>query len=646
LKKHTQQNWLETAKQAAAAKSRISLDVFDTALLRKVAHPTDVFRLMEHRLPTLGIDLPDFAQKRIEAEQSARQETAFPEITLEQIYDQFNLVDSIRSQVMSIELEIESLISIPHPQVLSFYQWAVQSGKKISFISDIYLPAEFIKKLLHEAGYSSEGGIWVSSTEMASKSQGGLFKIYLDQVEESPFDLLHLGDNPRADSLKAKESGLSAFLIPAYSGKTLVEPLLNRTIHKLCWIRKLKPFDIESLTGYATLGPLLLGFSLWLQSKLKSTEESIWFLSREGKILQSAFQNLCPEYKQSAYILVSRRAVNFASISVLDEDALNFLSSGNTALSYFDYCQRIDLPSTEITAAAKDLGIKPEEKVHSSEQKALLRKLFQKLESPILSLAEEERKSYLNYLEKLNPTKKKKLWIVDIGWHGSIQRSLTQLLRTHSAKLNTHGLYIGTFDRCSGNESPDCRMEGYLIDKSFPLISFRDLKVSLELVESLLTSTDSSLRKMIHSPSTDELAPQFETEKVPQSQVEQLEKVQEQALSLIDDILPLLDPTQRDQGLNPQFALQPLKELLRHPYPEELSCFGSIQFSDNFGISHQTKPLIPKPQALPWWKPLKLQNTFFAAYWKIGLWRRLTFVQKLVLILLSPIQTLKVFRKE
>ena len=75
----------------------ISFDVFDTLLIRKVAEPHDVFRLVEQNLNQVG-----FARERIEAEELARKLAQGREVTFEEIYSQRNL----NRASMKMELDV------------------------------------------------------------------------------------------------------------------------------------------------------------------------------------------------------------------------------------------------------------------------------------------------------------------------------------------------------------------------------------------------------------------------------------------------------------------------------------------------------------------------------------------------------------
>ena len=59
------------------------------------------------------------------------------------------------------------------------------------------------------------------------------------------------------------------------------------------------------------LGPMLLGYCKWLNEKIQIDKiDKIFFLSREGKILQDAFNILYPHMEiPQSYLYVSRQSL-------------------------------------------------------------------------------------------------------------------------------------------------------------------------------------------------------------------------------------------------------------------------------------------------------------------------------------------------
>ena len=69
--------------------------------------------------------------------------------------------------------------------------------------------------------------------------------------------------------------------------------------------------DFVSSVGYEVLGPMLWGFTHWQHEELESMHiEKVFFLSREGALLQRAYQTLFPNSNvKQTYLYVSRQAL-------------------------------------------------------------------------------------------------------------------------------------------------------------------------------------------------------------------------------------------------------------------------------------------------------------------------------------------------
>src|SRR5438094_7416832 len=103
----------------------LSLDVFDTALLRRVGEPADVFELVarEYRHRRRGALLPfDFFAERLAAERRARGRAWADErrgdVTLDEIYAELAPPDGWDArELQPLELAAERALSAPNPYV-------------------------------------------------------------------------------------------------------------------------------------------------------------------------------------------------------------------------------------------------------------------------------------------------------------------------------------------------------------------------------------------------------------------------------------------------------------------------------------------------------------------------------------------------
>ncbi len=197
-------------------KMTVSFDVFDTVVKRDVTRPKDVFALIESRLRE-GTEpcVEHFYAQRVEAERAARQTNHGREVALEEIYRQIPVSDEQRLELMQLECQTEIEVSRPNIPIKHVYDACVQQGKKILFISDMYLPSNVIWQILWKNGYNT-GHLYVSCEAGRTKRDGRLFT-YVQKAEDLTIDgWLHIGDAIPGDFLSPKRLGIKTLLINRY----------------------------------------------------------------------------------------------------------------------------------------------------------------------------------------------------------------------------------------------------------------------------------------------------------------------------------------------------------------------------------------------------------------------------------------------
>lgn len=145
----------------AAHFDAVAFDVFDTLIKRDVAVPTGLFRLMGN----------DFYAARIRAEREARAAQS-REVTLAEIYARPCLARYDAAAECAAELAACAVNKL----VLDAVQTLKEQGKKLYYISDMYLPQAQIDAMLRRCGYPCFDGGFVSCTYGVQKRSGRLFK--------------------------------------------------------------------------------------------------------------------------------------------------------------------------------------------------------------------------------------------------------------------------------------------------------------------------------------------------------------------------------------------------------------------------------------------------------------------------------------
>ena len=198
----------------------ISFDVFDTLLVRVQARPGDLFLQLGAELAAAGITLPlpdAFALQRQQAELTARRTAPGGEVTLDEIYTTLAVAlgwdDVTRAQARQRELDLEERSLKAVLPMIARVQGAQSEADAVWFLSDMYLPAAFIESVLRREGFFLDGDkLFVSGEWRASKARGDLFTKVREQAGQPITAWRHIGDNPHADELVPRAQGITTEL--------------------------------------------------------------------------------------------------------------------------------------------------------------------------------------------------------------------------------------------------------------------------------------------------------------------------------------------------------------------------------------------------------------------------------------------------
>jgi len=151
-----------------------------------------------------------------------------------------------------------------------------KQGKKIFIVSDIYLPAIYLKKFVAYAGFLGLVDDVISSADtFLAKASGKAFPLLQKQYDLDPTRWLHVGDNPVSDGLRPLEFGLQALVLHDASEKrrkSVIRRLVNYSDGRPFWRGRalqqlMQPLEYENIErddlyveGYSFLGPMIGAF--------------------------------------------------------------------------------------------------------------------------------------------------------------------------------------------------------------------------------------------------------------------------------------------------------------------------------------------------------------------------------------------------
>lgn len=107
------------------------------------------------------------------------------------------------------EVAIETAQLSPNTQLLTWLDGQARAGCRVIAVSDTYHRGETVTRLLDaQARGHVIDRIYTSADHDATKRTGALFKVVLREEGAAPADILHLGDDTRADVTMAQAAGL------------------------------------------------------------------------------------------------------------------------------------------------------------------------------------------------------------------------------------------------------------------------------------------------------------------------------------------------------------------------------------------------------------------------------------------------------
>lgn len=298
----------------------ISFDIFDTLIFRPFSEPADLFFLLGEKLNFL-----DFKRVRMEAEAKARREKyerdGSYEATLADIWHVLERETGLDAGTgMCLEQELELELCYANPCMFEVYRELKKSHKIIVAISDMYLPEEFLTRLLDRNGYGDLARVFVSNTLGKSKWNGQLFAEagnVLRQKYGKNIKLAHIGDNFHSDVKMAPAGGFTPFHYPNADAEGAgyrvrdMSALVGGAYRGIVNHHLYAGYDVYSREyeyGYVYGGLFVVGYCAFIHEYVKKNQiDRLLFLSRDGDILKQVYDLLYP-CEQTKYVYWSRAA--------------------------------------------------------------------------------------------------------------------------------------------------------------------------------------------------------------------------------------------------------------------------------------------------------------------------------------------------
>lgn len=506
---------IEKGRQLAKSCDVITFDLFDTLFIRRIHDPDlvklPVARYIAARAACFGIDHSWQKVQKIRdlTEQNQRKQTGlkfedqeacypvFMKKSLEEIFGEY-YTDQLLDNVTSYELEMESSMLVPRKKLVDWLAELHDIGKKIYIISDIYLPAKHLKRLVERGGFLQYTDDLVSSADtFFAKASGKAFPLVQERFGLDKSSWLHIGDNPFSDGLRPAQFGIQSLVLHDGSEKhrkALIKRYVNyskgnmfyrgRALQQLMLPHEGENAPQTSLytEGYNFLGPMIGAFVQHIAEESRRLNiTKVFFLSREGYTFKKVWEQCTPllfptgQLPEIEYLYVSRMALAGASCA---DDGLTrtsvsiaFLPPGNRDFRdiarIFQFDLKLLKPHLENHQLTPETCLVPRHEGFEKTNRLRLMELLddELFQQEVKRQSKPANRALIRYLEDLQFFDHEQVAIVDIGWLGTIQRFFYNAIKNRENCPRLHGFLFGATRGVKYPEDLKNSIQGVIYDR-------------------------------------------------------------------------------------------------------------------------------------------------------------------------------------
>jgi predicted HAD superfamily hydrolase len=618
----------------------LSLDIFDTTVWRSFPQPTDLFYALGARLIEAGVlyesmSAASFASERIAAEQAARSRNpSCSEVNLEEIYRAFppGLLRPGKSaaDLLHGELQLERESTFHDASIVDLIGYAAAKGIATAYVSDTYFDESHLRAILPRDPF-----LILNSCGYRKPKVRGLHAELIRQTGWKAAQILHIGDNKEADFEAARRLGLAAIWRPRIPAQfqsavdlELAGPLSERAAYFPgsgdAGLSAARAHAVDTQENWADplrswgalfLGPAIAGFGKWVVERcLDEKISTVLCLMREGRVLKRALDELNAGI-ETVEFFVSRYAVIQACIFHGDASELARYLARPHPTRAADLLAPLGIDRSL-------LGLEDDTLIAAENAGALALKISGDRGSREAAIAasKEARRRLLVYFRGTVALSNGRIGVVDLGYSGTIQGCLQEILDHENIRIKTHGLYFVTGSGVNKIQRSGASAEGFLAENGQPLRIAHSFMRSPELVEQCLMC---DLGSTIGYDA--EGHPVLGEQHLPATQRAEIERVQAGMLDFVRRFAAAPSiAAARSRNLRP-FLEAIVVRALTQPLNGELEIFRDWVHDENMG-SARTKALIAadvEPEYLEYASAHQIASLGSAnAYWIFGLAHR------------------------
>ncbi len=572
----------------------ISFDIWDTILKRK-CHPEEI-KLATARYIVLKYEdnlkdeyknIYEILKKRDEIEERECKKNKEAGNDDEcRILDVFKIlqkeimekeINDISEELLREEINQEKRCIYINPEILPIFE--KYKDLNMYCISDFYMSADSLQELFNYVKLPVKiQKIFSSADYLLNKRAGNLYKKAEEELGINPSEHIHVGDNQYSDIDVAKGLGIETIKMEKTEFNFIPEK--NRKFEfDLDKIKK----DNATFNAGVGIAPLLYFFVYSIvEYAIKNKIPTIYYQTREGetfiKIHELIKENnpFGVELPECDTVEVSRMATFSASLNEFSIKELLRLWSQYRTQSMKALFKTLAIDIKEYKQYFEKYDINPKENIVEPWFDLRVQNLFADNEftSKVNAELKNKREELLKYFQKQKEIKNddKSLFLVDIGWRGTIQDNLAYIF--NNKKIG--GYYLTLYDFY--NEQPKNVYKLSFIDD----VDIRDHEVG-EMI---------TLLEWIYNPGTGSVIEYQDGNPIRKAKTEEIDVVNKYIKPLQEGMFAGAKIINEYMKYHPyeakeskQYVYELLKKTKLNPDKALIEAYYSMVFNDTFGTS-------------------------------------------------------------
>lgn len=426
----------------------ISFDIFDTLLVRPVIEPSDILFLLSRKYT--GYE-NIFLKNRINAEKEINKKNTTIYDIWDHIAELTGISNTQKMKFLKEEFNLEYNFLYSRKLGHELFDYATKLNKKIILTSDMYLPSDFLNKVLHKNGYNGYEKIYISCECNCRKDSGDLYSYILKKEKVKSNQIVHIGDNRYSDYKMAKKQGLNACWLPsnltlflkknAFGNYISLKELINldfenRILFGFIVNTIYDQIDNKDFNSKLTLNsfsklivlPILLNILIITNKKNFQDEYGkLFFAARDGYLPSQAFK-ICNYYHKVLpykYFMASRQAYSCVIYPTPYSKLIYDKFDKNYTLS--KYLDLIIIDSHLLNLIKQKMS-KDELNLKVNDNKELCKKILKRYDNQITKSYKKRQEITQKYYTDIINSDKKRIAVFDCGYNGSISIALSKVL--------------------------------------------------------------------------------------------------------------------------------------------------------------------------------------------------------------------------